>query len=227
MHDEGVGEKTVLADSFVDKWTKKKQQQSFFSRIKDAGKPSVSLKKQISTVLQRIEVQKQKLNNAQSRFEKRDATLFKRIVKALSERDSMRANVLASELAEIRKVEKMLMHAFLALESVSLRLNTVSELGDVVTVLAPAANVLNNIQVGMSAIFPEAGHELKNIGTLLTDIVSTTHNDIGGPVNSGTANLEAEKILQEAETAAENKLKAQLPEIATAVSKRERTSVET
>ena len=203
MQDEGVGEKAVLADSFVDKWTKKRQQQSFFSKIKDAGKPSVGLKKQISTVLKRIEVQKQKLNNAQSRFEKRDATLFKRIVKALSERDNMRANVLASELAEIRKVEKMLMHAFLALESVSLRLNTVSELGDVVTVLAPAANVLNNIQVGMSAIFPEAGHELKNIGTLLTDIVSTTHNDIGRPVNSGTASLEAEKILQEAETAAE------------------------
>ncbi len=226
MQDEGVGEKTVLPDSFIDKWTKE-QQQSFFSKIKDAGKPSAGLKKQISTVLQRIEVQKQKLNNAQSRFEKRDATLFKRIVKALSERDNMRANVLASELAEIRKVEKMLMHAFLALESVSLRLNTVSEIGDVVTVLAPAANVLNNIQVGMSAIFPEASHELKNIGTLLTEIVSMTHNDIGGPVNSGTASLEAEKILHEAETAAENKLKAQLPEIATAASKRERTSVET
>ena len=139
----------------------------------------------------------------------------------------MRANVLAGELAEIRKVEKMLMHASLALESVSLRLNTVSELGDVVTVLAPAAGVLNNIQKGMSGIFPEAGHELENIGTLLTDIVSTTHNDTGVPVNIGTASVEAEKILHEAETAAESKLKAQLPEISTAAATQERTSVET
>jgi division protein CdvB (Snf7/Vps24/ESCRT-III family) len=216
-----------LVDGFIDRWKEKPQQPSFLSKIKDAGKPSQGLKKQISTVLQRIEVQKQKLNNAQSRFEKRDATLFKRTVKALAERDTMRANVLAGELAEIRKVEKMLMHASLALESVSLRLNTVSELGDVVTVLAPAAGVLNNIRGGMSAIFPEAGHELENIGTLLTDIVSTTHQDTGVPVNIGTASLEAEKILEEAETAAEQKLKEQLPEVSTAIPTQEKTSIET
>jgi division protein CdvB (Snf7/Vps24/ESCRT-III family) len=217
----------ILVDGFVDRWSEKSQNTSFVSKIKNAGKPSEGLKKQISTVLRRIDVQRQKLNNAQSRFEQRDATLFKRTVKALSERDTMRANVLAGELAEIRKVEKMLMHGSLALESVSLRLNTVSELGDVVTVLAPAAGVLNNIRTGMSGIFPEAGRELKNIGTLLTDIVSTTHQDTGMSVNTGTASLEAEKILKEAETAAENRLKAQLPEIAATAPTQERTSVKT
>jgi division protein CdvB (Snf7/Vps24/ESCRT-III family) len=174
-----------------------------------------------------MEVQKHKLNNALSRFEKRDATLFKRTVKALSERDNMRANVLAGELAEIRKVEKMLMHASLALESVSLRLNTVSELGDIVTVIAPAASVLNNIRSGMAGVLPEAGRELENIGILLTDIVTTTHQNTGTQANIGTATLEAEKILQEAETAAERKLKEQLPEISTAVSTQEKTSIET
>jgi division protein CdvB (Snf7/Vps24/ESCRT-III family) len=217
----------ILVDRFADRWKEKPQQTSFLSKIKDAGKPSIGLKKQINTVLQRIEVQKHKLNNAQSRFEKRDATLFKRTVKALSDRDTLRANVLAGELAEIRKVEKMLMHASLALESVSLRLNTVSELGDIVTVIAPAAGVLNNIRSGMAGVFPEAGRELENIRTLLTDIVSTTHQDTGVPVDVGTASLEAEKILEEAETAAERKLKAQLPEISTAASRQEKTSVET
>lgn len=216
-----------MVDRFIDRWKEKKQQPTFLSKIKDTGKPSQGLKQQISTVLQRIEVQKQRLNNAQSRFEKRDTALFKRTVKALSERDTMRANVLAGELAEIRKVEKMLMHASLALESVSLRLNTVSELGDAVTVLAPAAGVLNNIRGGMSGIFPEAGRELENIGTLLTDIVSTTHHETGVPVNIGTASLEAEKILQEAETSAERKLKEQLPEISTAIPKQEKNSIET
>jgi division protein CdvB (Snf7/Vps24/ESCRT-III family) len=99
--------------------------------------------------------------------------------------------------------------------------------GDVVTVLAPAAGVLNNIRSGMSGIFPEAGHELGNIGTLLTDIVSTTNQNTGMSVNVGNASLEAEKILEEAETAAERKLKAQLPEVSTAASPQEKTSVET
>lgn len=216
-----------MVDGFVDRWKEKPQQPSFLSKIKEVGKPSVGLKKQINMVLQRIEIQKQKLNNAQSRFEKRDNTLFKRTVKALSERDILRANVLAGELAEIRKVEKMLMHASLALESVSLRLNTVSELGDIVTVIAPAAGVLNNIRNGMAGVLPEAGHELENIGTLLTDIVSSTHQDTGMPVNIGKATFEAEKILEEAETAAERKLKAQLPEISTSALAQEITSVET
>jgi division protein CdvB (Snf7/Vps24/ESCRT-III family) len=216
-----------LVDGFVNKWKEKPQQSSFMSKIRDVGKPSVGLKKQISMVLQRIEVQKNKLNNALNRFEQRDATLFKRTVKALSERDNMRANVLAGELAEIRKVEKMLMHASLALESVSLRLNTVSELGDIVTVIAPAAGVLNNIRNGMAGVFPEAGRELENIGTLLTDIVSTTHQDTGMPVNIGTASLEAEKILSEAETAAEQKLREQLPEISAAATAYEKARVET
>jgi division protein CdvB (Snf7/Vps24/ESCRT-III family) len=219
--------KLILVDRFIDRWKEKDKQSSFVSKIKDLSKPSQGLKQQINTVIQRIEVQKNKLNNACKRFEKRDSTLFKRTVKALSERDTMRANVLAGELAEMRKVEKMLTHAELALESVSLRLNTVSELGDIVTVIAPAAGVLNNIRSGMSGVFPEAGRELENIGTLLTDIVSSTNQDTGMKVNIGTASLEAEKILEEAETAAERKLKSQLPEVSTAVSAQEKTIVET
>jgi division protein CdvB (Snf7/Vps24/ESCRT-III family) len=219
--------KLILVDRFVDRWKEKPQQSSFVSKIKNMGQSSQGLKQQINTVIQRIEIQKHKLNDALSRFEKRDAALFERTVAALSERDTLRANVLAGELAEIRKVEKMLMHASLALESVSLRLSTVSELGDIVTVIAPAASVLNNIRSGMTGVLPEAGLELENIGTLLTDIVSSTNQDTGTPVNIGTASLEAQKILQEAETAAEKKLKKQLPEVSSAGVMQEKTSVET
>jgi division protein CdvB (Snf7/Vps24/ESCRT-III family) len=215
-----------LTDRFVDRWTEKSQNPSLISKITGVGKSSQGLKKQIKIVLQRIEIQKQKLNNAQSRFEKRDATLFKRTVKALSERDTMRANVLAGELAEIRKVEKMLMHSSLALESVSLRLNTVSELGDAVAIIAPAAGVLNNIRSGMAGVFPDADRELESIGTLLTDIVSSTNQSTGIPVNIGTASLEAEKILEDAEEAAERRLKEKLPEISTATAVPERTKAQ-
>jgi len=202
-----------LVNNFINRWNSKEKDSSILSKIKDSGKPSQGLKQQIVTVIQRIEGQKNKLNNASRRFEQRDLTLFKRITKALTERDTMRANVLASELAEIRKVEKMLMHAGLALESVSIRLKTVSELGEVMTVLAPAAGVLNSIRGGMSGIFPEAGREIENIGSLLNDIVSTTNQDIRSPVDIKSAGLEATKILKEAEEAASKKLREQFPEV--------------
>jgi division protein CdvB (Snf7/Vps24/ESCRT-III family) len=215
-----------LVNRFVDRWKEKEKQPSIASKIKNIGKPSESLKQQISVVTQRINVQTRTLDTAVKRFESRDAELFKRVVKALSERDTARAKVFASELSEVRKVEKMLMHASLALESVSMRLNTVSELGDLVTVLAPAASVLNNIRSGMSTVFPEASQELENIGGLLSEIVTTTNQSTGMPMNVNTANLEAEKILEEAEIAAEKKLRDQFPEVAAGSAMRERTGVE-
>jgi division protein CdvB (Snf7/Vps24/ESCRT-III family) len=204
-----------LVGQFIDRWKEKEQQPSIVSKIKEFAKPSESLKQQINTVIQQIEVQKHKLNDASSRFEKRDANLFMRTVKSLSERDTLRANVLAGELAEIRKVEKMLMHAALALESISIRLNTVSELGDIVTVLAPATSVLNNIRVGMAEILPDAGREIENIGGLLTEIVASTNQNTDVQINDRRVSAEAEKILEEAEIAAERRLKAQLPEVST------------
>ncbi len=215
-----------MVNRFVDRWKEKEKQPSIASKIKNIGKPSESLKQQINVVTQRINVQTRKLDTAVKRFESRDAELFKRVLKALSERDTARANVFASELSEVRKVEKMLMHASLALESVSMRLNTVSELGDLITVLAPAASVLNNIRSGMSTVFPEASQELENIGGLLSEIVTTTNQSTGMPMNVNTANAEAEKILEEAELAAEKRIRDQFPDVAAGAAMRERTSVE-
>jgi division protein CdvB (Snf7/Vps24/ESCRT-III family) len=216
-----------LVKKFFDKWrNKEKEEPALSSKIKSIGKPSENVKDQITLVIQRLDVQTKTLDCAVQRFENRDAALFQCVVKALSNRDNARANIYASELMEIRKVEKMLMQESLALESVSMRLKTVSEMGDVVSVLAPAASVLNNIRSGMSTILPEAGQELENIGNLLGDIVTSTNQSTEMPVNIGTANEDAEKILEEAELAAEKRLKEQFPEAATGVAMCKKTSIE-
>jgi division protein CdvB (Snf7/Vps24/ESCRT-III family) len=212
----------VLPRNFVNRWKKKETQPSLTERIKNVANPPGDLKQQITGVGRQIDVQVHKLDNACKRFEKRDAALFKRVIKALSQRDTARANILASELAEIRKVEKMLMHAKLALESVSMRLTTVSELGDVVTALAPAANVLNSVRSEMSGIFPEANRELENIGGLLGEIVTSTTQTSGLAVNAEAANAEAEKILEEAERVAEERIKQQLPDVTSEVTSQRR-----
>jgi division protein CdvB (Snf7/Vps24/ESCRT-III family) len=215
-----------LVNRFIDRWKNKEKETSLSSKIKSIGKPSENVKQQIGLVIQRLDVQTKTLDIAVKRFENRDAALFNCVVKALSERDKARANILASELWEIRKVEKMLMQESLALESVSMRLSTVSEIGDLVTVLAPAANVLNNIRSGMSTVLPEAGQELEKIGSLLTDIVTSTNQSTEMPMNIGAVNADAEKILEEAELAAEKRLSEQFPEAATGVAISKKTSIE-
>ena len=203
-----------MVNRFIDKWTNKEQKQSLVSKIKSVSKPSGNLKEQISFVTQRLDNQTKTLDNAVKHFETRGVEIFDRVVKALSKRDEARANILAIELSEIRKVEKMLTHASLGLQSVSMRLNTVSEIGELIKVLSPAASLLNNIRSDMSTILPQASQELGNIGNLLTEIVTTTNQGTEMPVDIGRTTPEAQTILGEAQLAAEKKLEKQLPEAA-------------
>lgn len=208
-----------LGNRFVDRWRSKEKEPSVASKILGVAKSQVSLKEQIGLVTSRLDVQTRGLDAAIRRFELRDAEIFGRVVRAMEARDQARANIYATELGEIRKVEKMLNHASLALQSVSMRLSTVSEMGDVVAALSPARAVLGSVRGEMCSIFPEASAELGNIGNLLSDIcVSTSNESTAMPMDVRVANEEALKILEEAEVAAEVRLKDRLPEIDAAAS---------
>ena len=210
------GAETNLVKGFIDRWKKKDEQPTLVSKVKNVVKPQENLKDQVTQVIQRIDMQTRTLDMAIQRFQNRDLELFDRVIKAYSERDETRANIYATELAEIRKIERMLTHASLAMQSVSMRLNTVSDLGDLVAVLSPAKSVINSVREGMCGILPEASSELGNIGNLLNDIVGTTCQTADVPLNTARVDPEAEAILREAELATERKLKQQLPEIAVA-----------
>ncbi len=204
-----------MVNRFINRWTENEKAPSVVSKIKNMGKSQESLKDQINMVTQRLDAQTKTLDAAVKRFEVRDANLFNSVVKAMAERETARANILATELSEIRKVEKMLTHASLALQSVSMRLSTVSEMGDLVAVLSPARGMLNNIRAEMCSVLPEASQELGNIGNLLGDIVTTTNQGTDLPINTIMASADALQILEEAEVAAENKLSDKFPEAAT------------
>jgi division protein CdvB (Snf7/Vps24/ESCRT-III family) len=215
-----------LVNNFISKWTAKEKEPSALSKIKNIAKPQENLKEQITMVTQRLDAQTRTLDAAVQRFEIRDSDIFQRVVKAMTERDSARANILATELGEIRKVKKMLSQASLALQSVSMRLSTVSEIGDVVAVLSPAKNLLNNVRSEMCSIFPEASQELGNIGNLLSDIVTTTNQGSDMPVNTIMANADALQILEEAEVAAENRLREKIPDPEMSIPSNKRASLE-
>jgi division protein CdvB (Snf7/Vps24/ESCRT-III family) len=171
------------------------------------------MKPRLDLAVRGIEIQIQRLDKASDRFSERDKSIFARIVNAYSKHDMPRANVFANELAEIRKMEKMIMHARLALEQIVLRLRTVSELGDVVTTLAPAIGVLRSVRNGMSTVFPEAERELGQIGNLLSGIVFDAGQSSGLSIDFESANDDAQKIMNEAATVAEQKIKDKFPEL--------------
>lgn len=218
-----------MGNRFINHWKSKEQEEpSISSKIKNIGKPQENVKDQINTVIQRLDIQTKTLDAAIQRFQSRDASLFQAVVKAMANRDQARANIMANELGEIRKIEKMLIQESLALESVSMRLKTVSEVGDLVAVLAPAACVLKDVRSGMSGVLPQASQELESIGSLLGDICTQTSQSSESPVNLGAANEDALAILQEAEVAAEKRVRDQFPDVAsgTGFTTNKRTSIE-
>jgi division protein CdvB (Snf7/Vps24/ESCRT-III family) len=202
-----------LSEKFAKKWGEPYDKTPFTSRIKEAVRPPGPLKPRLDLAIRGIDLQVQKLDKATNRFTERDKSIFARIVKAYSKHDMPRANVFANELAEIRKMEKMIMHARLALEQIVLRLRTVSELGDVVTTLAPAIGVLRSVKNGMSTVFPEAERELGSIGDILSGIIMDAGQTSGLSIDFETASDDAQKVLQEAATVAEQKMKDKFPEL--------------
>ena len=218
-----------MSEKFARKWEVRPDQQSITKKIKEAVRPPGPLKPRLDRAIRRIELQIQKLDRASERFSQRDKSIFAKIVEAYTQHDMARANILANELAEIRKMEKMIMHAKLALEQIVLRLSTVSELGDIVTTLAPAVSVLRRVRGGMAMIFPEAERELGEIGDLLNGIIIEAGQTTGSTINFEAANEDAQKILNEAATVAEQRIKEKLPELPAGVptATAEKTSVET
>jgi division protein CdvB (Snf7/Vps24/ESCRT-III family) len=202
-----------LSERFAKKWETKRDDQPFTSRIKDAVKPPGPLKPRLDFAVRRIELQVQKLDQATDRFSQRDKAIFSRIVDAYTKHDTARANVFANELAEVRKMEKLIINARLALEQIVLRLRTVSELGDVVSTLGPAVGVLRSVRSGLVSVFPEAENELGEIGNMLSGIMIEAGQGSGMTLNFDAQNDDAMKILNEAATVAEQRVKDKFPDL--------------
>jgi division protein CdvB (Snf7/Vps24/ESCRT-III family) len=198
--------------NFAGKW-ENEERISLQEKIKDKVRPPGALKPRLDKANKRMQVQIRKLNKAAKRFSERDKSLFAKTVEAYSKHEIMRAKVYANELVEIRKSKKQIMNTRLALEQISLRINTVSEFGDVVNILSPTVNVLQNIGKGLSKTLPEAGKELGQIGDLLNGIIADSNQGTGLDIDFDVPNDEAKDILKEAAEVAEQNIEQKLPQI--------------
>ena len=111
-------------------------------------------------------------------------------------------------------MSKMVDSAKLALEQIQLRLNTITELGDVVVTLTPAMSVIKNIQGGLSSMVPEADQSLSQISDLMGGILSDSAQIPKHEVDSGRAlSEESTTIIEEATTLVEQSMKEKFPDL--------------
>ena len=141
--------------SFGNKWIKP-QTDNKGIKILEGIRPQSPLKPRIEDAQKKLEIQISKLDNISVKTIEKDQVVFKRIVQAVQNHELQYAKVLSGELAQIRKMGKMVNSAKLALEQIHLRLNTITELGDVVVTLSPAMSVIKGIQGKLSTMMPES-----------------------------------------------------------------------
>ena len=202
-----------MSERFAKKWEIKRKDSSFLNNLRESVTPPKPLKPRMDYAIKRLNLQISSLDKSADRFNKKDGALFKKIVDAYGQHDSARANIYASELAEVRKMEKMVMNSKLALDQVLLRLETVSEFGDIVSTLGPAISVLRSVGAGIVGVLPEAENELGDIGNMLSGLMFDVGQSSGLNINFNSVNEDASKILSEAAIVAEQKISANLPNL--------------
>jgi len=197
---------------FADRWSKSSSP-TIGERVKETIRPAGPLKPRLDAAIRQIQVQISKLDSTTTRFKDRDSAIFNKVVLSIQNHDMSHASVYANELAEVRKMNKTVTQAKIALEQIVLRLNTVQELGDVVVTLSPAMAVIRNVKSGLGSVFPEADHEIGEISGLLSSILVDAGQLGGHTLNFEAANEDAERIISEAATVAEQKMKDKFPEL--------------
>jgi division protein CdvB (Snf7/Vps24/ESCRT-III family) len=210
---------------FAKRWQKKDK--PLFSKVKDRLTPSNPLRPRIEIAERKIKIQMSRMEIALSRISDRDAYIFRKVVLALQRQDPQRASIYANELSEVRKLGLLVTQAKLALHQVVLRLNTVRDLGDAVTVISPILSVVKNVGSNLSYIIPEAQGEIGEISNILSDVLVDAGEISGNTyINTKSTNEEADKILVEASTLAEKRMNELFPAIATPNLQQEQEQVE-
>lgn len=199
--------------SFSTKWQRKDEGPGIVDRLRGSVRTPVPLKTQIEQANRQIRLLISQLDGAVNRIKQRDSTIFKNVVASLAKHDMQHATVYANELSEVRKMGKMVTQAQLAMEQISLRLGTITDLGEIANTLAPAVSVIKNMKEGLRMAVPEADREISEISGLLSSVLVDASTTGGISLNFDAANEDAQKVLEEASAVAEQRMKESFPEI--------------
>ena len=199
--------------SFTDKWNALKNNEKLTQAFMGKVKPDAPLKNRLDAAQKKLQLQISKLSEIDTKLQQKNDAIFEKIVSAKKSNDEDYARIYANELSEIRKHKQMVGNAKLSMEQIQIRLNTVSELGDVVVTLSPCMSLIKGLSASLGGMMPTMSDSMQDLSTMLGDIVtgsSITHDGSIGQID--TTNSDALSILEEAQSIVEGNTKQAMPE---------------
>ncbi len=199
----------MLSNSW-DKVTGESISQKVINRVK----PEEPIKNKIDFAQKKLQFQITKLEGINEKLQKKHDTIFEKIVNAQRNNKTGYAHAYAGELTQVRKMKNMVSGAKLSMEQIKLRLDTVSELGDVVVTLSPCMSIIRGLAPSLKGIMPEANASMQDLSQILGDVMSGSSLSMGNGTNIGAeTNADTLAILEEAHSVIAGQTKSTIPEI--------------
>lgn len=195
------------------KWNGSRDGRNFSQKVLGRIKPEAPLENRIGAAQTKLGLQIAKLDAIHEKLQKKHDMVFGKIVAAQKANNTAYARAYAIELSEIRKMNGMVGGAKLAMEQIQIRLNTVSELGDVVVTLSPCMSVIKGLSSSLGGIMPEANASMQDLSQMLGDVLSGSAVQGQDMVSVGQDNAETAAILEEAHSIIEGQAKKSLPDL--------------
>ncbi len=198
----------------ISKWSRNGNDESLSQKILDKVKPEAPIKNKIDEAQKKLQFQITKLDGIHGKLQRKHDFVFEKIVDAQRVNNQTYAKAYAIELNQIRKMRNMIGGAKLAMEQIQIRLNTVSELGDVVVTLSPAMSIIKGLSTSLGGIMPEANAYMEDLSNMLGDVMKgsaiSSNNSLSIADNTST---ETYAILEEAHNIIEGRAKSSIAEV--------------
>ena len=188
--------------------------ESISQRVMNKVKPEEPIKNKIDFAQKKLEFQISKLEVINEKLQKKHDMIFEKIVNAQRNNNNGYAHAYAGELTQVRKMRNMVSGAKLSMEQIKLRLDTVSELGDVVVTLSPCMAIIRGLAPSLKGIMPEANASMQDLSQILGDVISDSSITMGDSMSiNADTNADTLAILEEAHSVIAGQAKSSIPEI--------------
>jgi division protein CdvB (Snf7/Vps24/ESCRT-III family) len=159
-------------------------------------------KGKIGTAVREIEAQRKELDGMKSRLAERRLKLFETTVRALQEKNQSKAAVYAAEHAEVRKVCRVVEASELALTQVSLRLQSITEIGDAMLHMDIAFRSLKHVSKEMQGVIPALDAASTDINSTFVETMAQM-GQISPNINIDIKTENSEDLVEQAKRYAE------------------------
>jgi len=173
----------------------------------------VPLRDKLVSTVYGLNMVSRKLEDSRLRIEQKHKSLFTRCVKAQEAKDTQTAVMYANECSQVKKLAQTIVTSQLAIEQVTLRLETIEDFGDVAAEVMPAAAVIRSVKGRLAGLIPEVSMSLGSISQTLDSLVLECGEATGQSWNVMSSGEDSEKVLSEAAMIAEQKVREGFPDL--------------